>query len=507
MSDFTGNNDNGQKVVPAPNFQPREPPQHQHQANANNGNNNPTGGGRTYVYRDFANVDDPSVMLAGAGTASSMLLCHVGGKMPPQSLQNQKLPSKLGAMLNDPDLAPVITWMPHGRSWKILNRDLFAAFALQKYFGHSNHASFVRIINAWGFRRISIGVDRDSYYHELFLRGKPQLYNRMKRLPSSHRKTPVDKGDCCPDFYHLAKSSPLPEVAWGNNSGVGGGNVGSQALNMAAAAANNTNGYQGIVSASSGAGAAAFPTPPGLNINAANNMHGSMLSNITKPIHFGDGTGGAGFASNTAPSSAMNGFVVGNQMGSGGVLGRMGMSVSGTNDPMLSQLSSGSNGGNGGGAGNGYGMASSAQMNAYAQNLQQENQNLMLRIKILEYENQMRQQQPSGVVSHNDANNTKGGYANINTVGGGGGGGVGGGDTTAAIDGSMAAAAAPAFNNYANTSTVANALTTGELLEREHVLMQRNYHTSNINSVTANNNDSGSSGDMMNNDNSATSLL
>lgn len=70
---------------------------------------------------------------------------------------------------NCADLAAVITWMPHGRAWKILNRDLFAQFALPRYFGHQNHASFVRIINAWGFRRISSGVDRDAYYHEVRL--------------------------------------------------------------------------------------------------------------------------------------------------------------------------------------------------------------------------------------------------------------------------------------------------------------------------------------------------
>ena len=39
--------------------------------------------------------------------------------------------------------------MPHGRSWKILNREMFTSFALPRYFGHSNHASFVRIVNAW----------------------------------------------------------------------------------------------------------------------------------------------------------------------------------------------------------------------------------------------------------------------------------------------------------------------------------------------------------------------
>eukprot|EP00581_Thalassiosira_minuscula_P006730 CAMPEP_0183704728 /NCGR_PEP_ID=MMETSP0737-20130205/2013_1 /TAXON_ID=385413 /ORGANISM="Thalassiosira miniscula, Strain CCMP1093" /LENGTH=514 /DNA_ID=CAMNT_0025931709 /DNA_START=146 /DNA_END=1690 /DNA_ORIENTATION=+ len=174
---------------------------------------------QTYVYQDFANAE-PSTLNTGT--------CHE--RVPPQSLQSQKLPSKLSAMLSDPDLASVITWMPHGRSWKILNRELFASFALPRYFGHSNHASFVRIVNAWGFRRVTKGTDRDSYYHELFLRGKPRLHERMKRLPTCHRKTPVDKDEKCPDFYELAKISPLPELSW--SAGSGGGSVVARASAM-----------------------------------------------------------------------------------------------------------------------------------------------------------------------------------------------------------------------------------------------------------------------------------
>jgi len=36
----------------------------------------------------------------------------------------------------------------------------------------------------------------------------------MKRLPTRHRKMPVDKDDQCPDFHALAKVSPLPEADW-----------------------------------------------------------------------------------------------------------------------------------------------------------------------------------------------------------------------------------------------------------------------------------------------------
>lgn len=36
----------------------------------------------------------------------------------------------------------------------------------------------------------------------------------MKRLANSHRKTPVNKEDQCPNFYDLAKTSPLPEIVY-----------------------------------------------------------------------------------------------------------------------------------------------------------------------------------------------------------------------------------------------------------------------------------------------------
>jgi len=304
----------------------------------------------TYVYRDFASAEPSTI---NTGTSHE--------RMPPQSLQSQKLPSKLAAMLSDPDLTSVITWMPHGRSWKILNRELFASFALPRYFGHSNHASFVRIVNAWGFRRISIGVDRDSYFHELFLRGKPNLHRRMKRLPSCHRKTPVDKDDKCPDFYELAKTSPLPEITWSTNASnqISGGFIGA-------------------------GGGAAFT--PGLN-HAGIVGGRPYMPDTVKPIHYGDATG-------AFSSSAMNGMMAGG-MGSGVGMGGGGLAANNSSfgmaeNPMMSML-----GMNGHLSGNGnppqQPPTDASSLNAYTQSLQRENENLMLKIKLLEYENQAKQ--------------------------------------------------------------------------------------------------------------------
>jgi len=115
----------------------------------------------------------------------------------------QRLPTKLNRMLQDPELSGVIEWMPHGRSWRIIDRDEFRARALPTYFQHSNMASFIRLVNAWGFRRVQFGVDYDSYYHELFLRGKQHLHVQMRRLLQDERKAPPEPSNGCSDFYDM----------------------------------------------------------------------------------------------------------------------------------------------------------------------------------------------------------------------------------------------------------------------------------------------------------------
>lgn len=79
------------------------------------------------------------------------------------------------------------------------------------FFEYSNYHSFNRLVNAWSFRRISSGPDRGSYYHELFLRGKPDLQKYMRRLPKTHKKIPMKKEDE-PDFRAMDKTNPLPQL-------------------------------------------------------------------------------------------------------------------------------------------------------------------------------------------------------------------------------------------------------------------------------------------------------
>lgn len=113
-------------------------------------------------------------------------------------------PKKLYAILEDPDNHHAIRWQPHGRSWKVHKRDIFMKKICPKYFSQTKFESFVRQSNGWGFRRLKRdGPDRNSYYHELFLRGQPEL------LKSIRRPLPGGKDECEePDFYSM---SPVHE--------------------------------------------------------------------------------------------------------------------------------------------------------------------------------------------------------------------------------------------------------------------------------------------------------
>lgn len=105
-------------------------------------------------------------------------------------------PANLHAMLSNDQYSHIISWMPHGRAFKVNDRKLFLLVE-EATLGIADYPSFMRQLTEWGFKMMySTGPDYGCYYHECFLRGHPQLTALMKKVEE-------------PDFYAMAQQYPL----------------------------------------------------------------------------------------------------------------------------------------------------------------------------------------------------------------------------------------------------------------------------------------------------------
>ncbi len=106
---------------------------------------------------------------------------------------------KLYSVLSHQELSHIITWLPHGRSWTLIDPIEFEVSVIPKYFGSGTSIiSFTKRVTKLGFRRISFSIDTrpdskrtcaTSYFHDCFLRGKPHL---MKRIHAQDKKSCVN---------------------------------------------------------------------------------------------------------------------------------------------------------------------------------------------------------------------------------------------------------------------------------------------------------------------------
>jgi HSF-type DNA-binding len=105
-------------------------------------------------YRDFSRV-----LPEKHNDASSLIAQSTTAKEP-------TFPVKLHMILSNPDFQDIIAWLPHGRSWRILQQKAFEERVIPLYFRHGRYSSFARQVNGWGFKRITHGSDYNSYYRK-----------------------------------------------------------------------------------------------------------------------------------------------------------------------------------------------------------------------------------------------------------------------------------------------------------------------------------------------------
>jgi hypothetical protein len=136
----------------------------------------------------------------------------------------EPFPEKVHRMITDAEAdgnEDIISFMPHGRAFKIHDQQRFVKEILGNYLRQSLLSSFHRQLNLYGFVRIISGPDEGAYYHELFLRGRPNLCAYMRRvgvptiLPTGEvisrrdlRKNTKGTSNMAPDFYSMRPITP-----------------------------------------------------------------------------------------------------------------------------------------------------------------------------------------------------------------------------------------------------------------------------------------------------------
>lgn len=126
--------------------------------------------GSTAVASD-ASGDDPNLRLSIQATER-------------RRYRHESFPQKLYRILSEAEQTgsqDVISFNAAGTAFKI-HRPVEFTQTLQEFFRHSRLESFKRQLSMYGFHRISAGPEEDYFAHPLFVRGRPELCQSIKRV-------------------------------------------------------------------------------------------------------------------------------------------------------------------------------------------------------------------------------------------------------------------------------------------------------------------------------------
>ena len=67
------------------------------------------------------------------------------------------------------ELKQIVSWMPHGKAFKVHNPTDFVNYIMPQFFSQSKYTSFQRQLNMYGFQRFSsrCSKDKGAYYLSL----------------------------------------------------------------------------------------------------------------------------------------------------------------------------------------------------------------------------------------------------------------------------------------------------------------------------------------------------
>lgn len=101
--------------------------------------------GSVIVARNNSSHDEGSSITFGSKStpSPSTKVCNVSSEALIVK-QNTAFPSKLHEILSSPEFQDLITWLPHGRAWRVLKPKVFEEKIIPRFFRSSKYASFMR---------------------------------------------------------------------------------------------------------------------------------------------------------------------------------------------------------------------------------------------------------------------------------------------------------------------------------------------------------------------------
>ena len=150
------------------------------------------------AYVDVSDIQDKTAAAADPAQRKAR-----GGVQTP-------FPEKLHTMLQEMEAegkTDIVSFYSHGRAFGVHDPDRFVDEIMPKFFKMGKWNSFARQLNLYGFVRITSGPDAGGYYHELFLKGRPNLSQHMRRVGvpqgTDRRKNKTKSQASDPDFYAM----------------------------------------------------------------------------------------------------------------------------------------------------------------------------------------------------------------------------------------------------------------------------------------------------------------
>ncbi len=119
-------------------------------------------------------------------------------KKPKEGTDKKKkaktFPEKLMQAMIEYGDEEAIAWLPDGKSFVIVNPDLFCGEILRHVFKESKYASFVRKLHRWGFVRLTSGTGTDCFHHPLFQMDRSELVTEIVCAPRGDKDEKINLG-------------------------------------------------------------------------------------------------------------------------------------------------------------------------------------------------------------------------------------------------------------------------------------------------------------------------